>query len=88
MSLTYNFFGEKAIIIDLKNKIGNKISIAWKAELCLSLKKKYNEILEDVIFSSFEITIFFKSITGKTQKTNIINCIESFTLRKINEEIT
>ena len=73
MSLKYNFFGEKAIIIDLKNIINNKIAIAWKAELCLSLKKEFNEIVEDVVFSSFEITIFFKFVTVKSQKKKIIN---------------
>ena len=84
MSLKYNFFGEKAIIIDLKNIINNKISIAWKAELCLSLKKEFNEIVEDVVFSSFEITIFFKFVTVKSQKKNIINWIKSFNLKKQN----
>ena len=80
----FNLFGEKTLIVDFKNKIDNNIDVAWKSELCISIQKEFQDILEDTIFSLSEITLFFKISPTKAQKQNIINFIDSFSLKKQN----
>ena len=80
----FNLFGEKALIIDFKNKVDNNIDVAWKSELCISIQKEFQDILEDAIFSFSEITLFFKISPTKVQKQRISNFIGSFSLEKQN----
>ena len=66
--INFNSYGEKAIIIDFKNNIDENIYVAWQSELCISLQKEFHDILEDVVFSFSEITLFFKILPNRVHE--------------------
>jgi len=80
--INFNSFGEKAIIIDFKNNISENIHVAWQSELCISLQKEFHEILEDVVFSLSEITLFFKILPSRVHEKKISTWIKNFSLNK------
>ena len=59
----FKLFGEKVIIVDINKYINNPVSLAWRSELCISLQNEFQNILNDVVFTLSEITIFLKITT-------------------------
>ncbi|MBQ22366.1 MAG: hypothetical protein CMD32_03025 [Flavobacteriales bacterium] len=82
--MNYFNFGCKTIVIDLKNEISKKGSVAWKSQLCISLKKEFQNIIYDVVYSFSEITIFFKQKPSSFETKKIILWIKEFALKKQN----
>jgi len=82
--MRFNTFGKRAYIINVEKKIQNNSIVAWKSELCNSLQREFKDIIEDVVFSLSEITLFFKDIPNGKDKKQIRLWLEDFSLKKQN----
>jgi len=80
----FNAFGKKVYIINIKKKIHINSFIAWQSELCNSIQNNFEDIIEDVVFSLSEITLFFKEIPNDNDKKQIILWLRNFSVKKQN----
>lgn len=80
----FKLFGEKVIIVDINKYINNPVSLAWRSELCVSLQNEFQNILNDVVFTLSEITIFLKITPEKFHLQQIHKFIINFSLNKKN----
>ncbi|MDG2371199.1 MAG: carboxyltransferase domain-containing protein [Flavobacteriaceae bacterium] len=82
LKVKFKEFGKKVYIINITKNIHANSIIAWQSELCNSIQNEFKNIIEDVVFSLSEITLFFKEIPDDNDKRLIRLWVRGFSLRK------
>ena len=75
-------FGDRAVILNFKDRSRDKNFIIWKSELAKLISTKFIHICHDIILTSFEITIIFKNNIDYDLFENIKKFISSYKIKK------
>ena len=75
-------FGNRAVILNFKDRSEDKNFIIWKSELANSISAQFIDIYHDIILTSCEITIIFKIKIDYDLVQNIKKFLSSYKIKK------